>query len=465
MGNKFRTLVKDTLIFAIGNVGSKLILFFLVPLYTAYLTQEQYGTADLIFTIAQLVLPIVSIVIHDAVIRFGLSKNERKEDVLLVSYIVLGIGCCMTLLSTPLFGLYSAISVWKLHLSIYIILSAFNNVNMNYLKVKDKNLWYTIISLVHTALMAVLNIVLLAKYHLGIEGYLVANIGSMGVGVILSLIVGKIPEDLKNAHFRKPLFSEMIKYSFPLILNNISWWVVHSSDKVMVEAMLGASALGLYTVAAKIPAFINVMINIFSQAWGIASVKEFETTNDAGFYSKVLEAYSFICFGASIALIAIVKPFMKIYVSDSFYESWRYVPILLAAAAFASIAYYYGSLYGALKKSGRNMMTTLLAAFTNIIVNYVGIKLVGTYGAAIGTLIAYIVMSLARMIDIARFISIKIDWMRLILICVLVILQAILVTLDYKGFLVSVITILVYIFIYHKMIKSIGIRISRKFRR
>lgn len=46
MGNKFKTLVKDTLIFAIGNVGSKIILFFLIPLYTAYLTQELYGVFD-----------------------------------------------------------------------------------------------------------------------------------------------------------------------------------------------------------------------------------------------------------------------------------------------------------------------------------------------------------------------------------------------------------------------------------
>ena len=81
MGNKYKNLVKDTIIFAIGNIGSKLILFFLVPLYTAYMTQEQYGTSDLIFTIAQLILPFVSIVIYDALIRFGLSKDERNRIV------------------------------------------------------------------------------------------------------------------------------------------------------------------------------------------------------------------------------------------------------------------------------------------------------------------------------------------------------------------------------------------------
>ena len=74
MNDKYKALFKDTIIFAIGNLGSKMILFFLVPLYTNYLTTEEYGTADLIFTVAQLVVPVVSLTIYDAVIRFGLDK-------------------------------------------------------------------------------------------------------------------------------------------------------------------------------------------------------------------------------------------------------------------------------------------------------------------------------------------------------------------------------------------------------
>lgn len=447
MGNKYKNLVKDTIIFAIGNIGSKLILFFLVPLYTAYMTQEQYGTSDLIFTIAQLILPFVSIVIYDALIRFGLSKDERPEDVLLASYIVLGIGTVLTIVITPLFGLYRPIAHWKWQLSVYIIFSAFNSSNMNYLKVKGMNVWYTVIGLIHTALMASLNIILLAVYHLGIKGYLMANIISMVVSVILSTLIARMPADLKKARFRKDLLMEMTKYSAPLILNNISWWVVHSSDKVMVEMMLDAAALGLYTVSAKIPALINVLINIFSQAWGISSVREFENSNDTKFYASVLETYAFFCFGASIMLITITKPFMRIYVADSFYESWRYVPILLASAAFASVAYYYGSLYGALKKSGRNMATTLLAAVVNIVVNYVGIKFVGIYGAAIGTLVAYIVMAFVRMVDVGRFINIQINWTRFLAVCMLTVIQAVFVTLDLGGYIVSTVALIAFIII------------------
>ena len=454
MKNKYRDLLKDTFIFTLSNLGSKLILFFLVPLYTAYMSREEYGTADLVFTVAQLVLPVVTLVIYDAIVRFGLSKNENAENVLLAAVVVIAAGAAFTLLACPLLNLYPAIRPWKWQLALYIILSAFYSANMNYLKVKNVNLWYALISIVHTALMATLNVLWLAVFRLGVRGYLRANIVSLGAALLLSFFIGKIPAALKKARLDRRLLREMAAFSVPLILNNISWWVVHSSDKLMLEAMLGAAALGLYTAAAKIPAFINVIINIFSQAWGISSVKEYENTNDTGFYSSVLRINVFICFGACVLLVALTKPFMKLYVSEEFYEAWRYVPVLLAAAAFASIAYYYGSLYGALKKSGNNMATTLLAAIVNIAVNYFGIKLVGIHGASIGTLVAYLVMAHVRLYDVGRFLPIRIDWGWYLPMCALVLVQAAMVTLDWYGAWVSCGAILLFALLNRELMKE-----------
>ena len=100
--NKYIVLLKDTFIFALGSVGSKVILFFLVPLYTNYLTTEEYGLADLVFSLAQLIIPVTSIVIFDAVLRFGLSKDEVKENVLLVGLFVCFIGSITLLCFLPL---------------------------------------------------------------------------------------------------------------------------------------------------------------------------------------------------------------------------------------------------------------------------------------------------------------------------------------------------------------------------
>lgn len=83
MNSRYKSLIKDTGIFALGNIGSKLILFVLMPLYTNFMTTEEYGTADLVLTFARLLIPIVSVVIQDAVLRFGMMHDLREENVLL----------------------------------------------------------------------------------------------------------------------------------------------------------------------------------------------------------------------------------------------------------------------------------------------------------------------------------------------------------------------------------------------
>ena len=349
MSSRYKTLLKDILIFAFGSFGSKLILFLMVPLYTNYMTESEYGTAELVFTIAQLLAPFLSVVIFDAIIRFGLSKNEKKENVLLVGVIIFLGSLVIGAIITPIIGLYGTISEWKWYLYAYVLCNIANNIELNYLKAKEKNKTYALLSVLQTGLMAGLNVWFLVYRSLGIQGYLFAYIISNLAIDVFAFITGKVGSDLLKAKLDKRLLKEMVVYSAPLILNNVSWWVIHSSDKIMVEIMVSTTALGIYTVAAKIPSLINVLVTVFQQAWGISSVKEIESSNDTTYYSNVFRYFFLFTSGCCICLVTIMKLFMHYYVGENFSDSWKYVPLLLVSAVFASVASYYGSLYSALK--------------------------------------------------------------------------------------------------------------------
>ena len=126
---KYKRLAGDTLLFAIGNLGSKLILFLLVPLYTNYLTKAEYGTAELIYTASNLIMPVTSMVIFDAVLRFMLDKNIDRKSVILNAGIVFIGGSLVALLLAPLVGLYPSLSEWKWFVSAYIITYMANQTN------------------------------------------------------------------------------------------------------------------------------------------------------------------------------------------------------------------------------------------------------------------------------------------------------------------------------------------------
>lgn len=453
--NRSKNFIKDIFIFAIGGVGSKLLLFLLVPLYTNILTREEYGTADLVSTVAELIIPFLSVVIYEAVLRFGLSKYERKEDVLLVALFVWLGSWLVGLLIIPATRLYSELFEWRWYLYFYINVSIGSFIFLNYIKVKNMNKLFSLINIVQAAMLVGLNVLFLIVFKWNVNGYLLSSILSVGLPLIVVILVGKVIPDLKNARTDYQLFKRMIKYSFPLILNNVSWWVIHSSDKIMLELMVGVGALGIYIVVTKIPSLINVVINIVSSAWNISATKEMEDTNNAKFYSDVFNLLTFFVFLACISIVFVLKPFMSIYVGQEFSEAWQYTPLLLVSAVFSAISSYCGSLYDALKKSVHNMITTLIAAMINIALNFVFIPSYGIWGAIIGTVIAYFVIAMMRLINVSRYIKIDFKIPVLAMNCILIIIQAIFVSSDCFKYLVSSITLVAFLIVNITTVKTI----------
>lgn len=466
--SKYKKLIEDTFIFALGSIGSKAIVFFLVPLYTNVLTSEQYGTADLVLTFSQLLMPLVCLAIYNAIIRFGLENKNKPEDTLLVGLVVWLNGCIVLFLCLPVVSIYKPIAPWKWYLYLYVCFNLLFIIVQNYLKVKNLNLKYSIVSILQIALLAALNILLLVVCKAGIQGYLLSNVMACCVATLIAVFVGGIIPDIRKARFDKELLIQMIKYSSPLILNNIAWWVIQSSDKIMIEAYVGTAALGVYTVATRIPSLINVIVSVFQEAWNISSIVEMDSGNDDDFYSNVFQFYTVGVFFLCIVINAIVKPFMRIYVGKDFYEAWKLVPLLVvSAAAFSAVSAFYGSMYGALKKSLNNMFSTLMAAIVNIVMNYFFIHYIGVLGAVLGTLVSYLILEIVRMIDVKRYVKIKIDYKIHVINCTLLISDAVFITYDFYPYVVSIIVMIIFVIINRKTIrlywnKSIDIIKKRK---
>lgn len=454
MNSNYKTLLKDTLIFGIGSLGSKVILFLLVPIYTNFLSTAEYGTADLVTTFASLLVPFTALSINSAVIRFGMKTGVAKENVIKDSMLVLLISVLVTLLLYPLTGLYHAIAEWRIYLLSIVFLTNFSEIGKNYLKVKNKNKLYSIFGIGQTLILALTNIVTLTILKTGVNGYLLANITSLAFSSVACFFAAGIHKDIAIGKVDVSLFKEMLKYSSPLVFSGISWLVLHSSDKIMIEWMIGASVLGIYTAATKIPSLINVIIGVFNQAWGISTIREAETSNNQSFYSSVFDKFVCFLYGAAILFIAICKPFMSIYVGANFFESWQYTPFLMVAAVFASIFAFIGSLYAAKQKTFNDMWTSVLCAVLNVIINYFGIKTIGIWGAVIGTVSSYFVFSIIRVIDIRKIISFKVDINRLVLGTVLLFVEAYCVTQGIFAIIVSLVCCLAYVIVYFKHIKS-----------
>lgn len=454
MSSKVKKLMSDIGLFAIGTLGSKLLLFLLVPIYTNVLSSNEYGIADLVFTVGDLVLPCISLASYNGLLRFGLIPEKQSTTIRYCTNLFFA-GSLITVIVTPLFGLYSPISQWKWFLTAKIITSYAQNSTFIILKVKDKNKTYAILSILQSGLLIVLNLILLYVLKLGIVGYLLSTILSSLIVAILAFIFSKAYFDYKSSKPDHLLFKSIVLFSTPFIFNDISWWLVHSSDKVMIQLFIGSSALGIYTAAAKIPSLINTFVSIFSQAWGIASIKEYDSSNDSSFYSGVFKYYLLFVSGICLLFNSFIKPFMGIYVGNAFYEGWKYVPILLVGATIASISTFMGSLLSASKNSTSIMISTIISAIVNVFFNYLLIPKIGILGACVGTLMAYLIVSIMRVVSVKRIIHINYNFKFILGLMLWLLLHAILVSLNYHIIEVSIVFAIVYLFILFRNSKGL----------
>ncbi len=444
MNNKYKRLISDMGIFALGTLGSKLVLFLLLPIYTHLLTDSEYGIADLVLTSSDLLLPFISLSIFNGLLRYGLIKGKMQNSFLITSIIFL-VGNIGTILLTPLLGLYAPIRKWKWYMCANVLVHFARLNSMVFLKVKEKNKAYSALSIIQALFLVGFNIVFLFVLKMGIQGYLLSTILSDALLSFLAFVIGDMRTDLQEASFDKLLLKEMVLFSIPFVFNDISWWVIHSSDKIMIEWMIGEAALGIYTAASKIPVLVTVLTSIFSQAWGLASIKEYDSTNDTSFYSTVFRFYSVFVFGVTIIIIGITKPFMSIYVGKAFQESRHYVPLLLVSAAFAALSTFASGLLGALKRSKIIMTTTIVACIANIVINYVFIQIIGIYGAVVGTVVAYFIVAFFRILGLKREIkSMNFHFLKLGMLTILILVQATLVGIDYHVYVVSAISLFIY---------------------
>ena len=295
MKKKYTSLFKNIGIFTIGSFGSKIITFLMLPLYTALLSTSDYGTVDLLQSTAQLLMPILILSIQDAMLRFGMDKDYKSKDVLSTTINVIAKGTIVFILGI-LF--VSALGIVKMSLMYWIFLfftfffNSLNNCFNLYLKAKNKAKIIVTGGIICTLITCISNVLCLVTFKLGINGYMISNVVGFVFQLIYQFIWGKIYKDFHIKRYNN-LSKPMIKYSAPLISNSIAWWVNNVSDRYILTWLTGVATNGVYAIACKIPAILTTFQNVFSNAWSISAISEFNKDDNDGFIGNNYIVYAF----------------------------------------------------------------------------------------------------------------------------------------------------------------------------
>jgi O-antigen/teichoic acid export membrane protein len=422
-----KELAVNTGLFAISSFGSKLISFLLLPLYTAVLSTGDYGTVDLMNSTVGLLVPLLTLNVQDAVLRYGLGHDAEPEEILSVGLRMVAGGSVVLLAVLAVLvgtGLSPVDDMYLVFLMVMFALTALSNVITMYVKSQDQVRSLVVSGIGNTLVMSITAIVLLVVLHAGVVGYMVSlALGSLFAVVYLTF-AGKIWRGV-TTKVRARLVSSMISFSAPLVANSLAWWVNDVSDRYVVTFVCGAAANGIYAVAYKIPTILSTLQTIFYNAWAISAVKEFDPQDSDGFLGRTYELYSGAMAICCSGIMLLDVPLAMFLYANEFFEAWRYVPLLLVGVLLNGLALFEGCLFTAARNTKAVSWTTLAGAGVSIGSCIALTILIGPIGAAVATLLGYLVTwGLRTWVMLGRIARIRVSWRVELLTIAVLIVQA-----------------------------------------
>lgn len=205
----------------------------------------------------------------------------------------------------------------------------------------------------------------------------------------------------------------MINYSLPLLPNTISWWIIQISDRYILASICGVAITGLYSMAYRIPSIFNLIVSVFIQAWLMVVIKECENNSGGKYFSFIYKYYISITFVVSTLIVLSSRVIANIIFKNDFYQASIYVPILMLAFTIGNLQAFYGTIYSGLKKTKKVFVSTLCGAILNIILNILLIPSMGAYGAAVATVVSYLLVYIIRANDLKKYLDIDHEYRRI----------------------------------------------------
>ncbi len=421
---KQKELAKNTIIIFIGKACTQFISFLLLPLYTAILSNGDYGFIDLVTTYVTLFVPLITLQLETAVFRFLIdarNNTEKQKDIISNSFITCIITSSLILCIFILLNFFIKIKYFCL-IIILIYCTLLSNFALQVSRGNGKNTDYAIASTIIGVFTILLNILFLVFLKLGVAGMLMAQSIANLLGFLYILFKSKLYLFISKKNYNKKITKSLLEYSLPLVPNGLIWWIINVSDRTIISIVLDVAANGIYAVSNKFSTIIIQIYNVFNLSWTESAAVHIKDEDKDSFFSETFNFIIQLFISIGILVIGIMPVLFNVMVSSSYADAYNYIPLLIIGTFFNIVVSFIGGIYVALKKTKSIAMTSFLSGVINIIINLFLISKIRIYAAAISTIVAFASMSIYRYIDVQKYVELRINHKKFItlLFCVIV---------------------------------------------
>ncbi|EGR1571578.1 hypothetical protein D6L40_08765 [Vibrio alginolyticus] len=386
---------RNILTIAAGLI-SKFLLIISVVIISRNTSLDSFGTYEIALTSINLLFPLLCGGAIDGIFRFCIDKEDKS--IVFSRLSLFGLVCFFVLAPIS----YFVLRVYFGSLSIYLILLVFSNILIELIKQLEKSNYKAFVVTTAECIKNLSFLALVFLYSMGGDkfGFKILILYQLLSTLTCLLFLVMYSQVWKYITFKLDVikFNRVeINYCLLMMPNTILWWVLNASDKFILGYFMGPASVAIYAVATKFPSLITALNRIFMQIWHVYVVGKQSGSNNSGWKPNVA------LLNAALVMLSLVFYFCFDIVFDSRYDkASEYLQILLIGSYYSVLSSMMGGVYMREKLASHVLLTTLISAVSNIILNFIFIPYYGVMACIVSTVFSLFLLFILRLRYITR---------------------------------------------------------------
>lgn len=396
--NENSLLVKNTTIYALGDILPKFLNFITFPILTIYLSPADYGIVNYINTLSTFLIVIGFLCLNTyyLVYYFRVGDLEEKRKLLgnlslfVIAFNVF-ISVLMMLVCPYMFSFLGVSIAFYPYVFIGILINFFNVLSIlpsALYRVQERPMPLTVINVLKGVLLAALTLFLVIYCDYKALGVLYANLIVSG---LFGMVYLKITYKNIVLNINKKQIKEALYFSLPLLPGALAYYMVSMFDRILIERYLGLSELGIYSTASTLALLLNIVSYGAYKAFEPYFFKNYGNPSFREKFENIHRYYFFVVLIVAFYIALFSREFFQLFSGPSFHIAYFYVPIILIGVVFSSILMMYATIITAKNKTKINSIVTIIGGIVSISLN---ILFLSCYGIVIACLSSAISMAI-----------------------------------------------------------------------
>lgn len=419
---RIKILGGQSIIYGLGGLLPKAIGFFLIPLYTRYMTPADYGILALTTTISSILIIIYELGLTGAVTRFYYDYLDKPKDLRayygtvwgFLTAFSLALSLFLTWRGDAIFSLffkeidfypYGLLTVW---ISFFTTASI---IPLMLFRVREQAPYYVMMTVGRFLVMTIAIIYFVAYLFQGAAGSLR---GQLLAGLLFFIPFTYITLSNSSIAFRKKMLTATLIFSLPLVPHQLSGWVLSVSDRVLLERYVSLDQLGLYSLGYRMAMILDLLLMSINMAWSPYFFRIASTEDDASHtIARIMTYFTILMLVFSLPVALLSQDLIEIMATPAYWDAYQVVPVVVLA--FIAHGFYFmlvNQLFYA-KATRRLALYTISAAVANISLNLLLIPRFGIMAAAWNTVIGYSLLTILVYFDSRQVYPIPIEYRRI----------------------------------------------------